>query len=297
MKTSSFVVILGAVVATGCSGESMDLFGPDLPVRGSGGAAGSTTGSKGGAAGVTTPPMASGGAGGASSTSAAASGSGGHATGSGGAAGSGGSGTNDAGPTPIDAAGTGGAGGGSVGTSACSGKSRKVTKADLFISDFENGSLHGWYDFGSTGPLNAIALVSPGAVGTVRAGHLAKVNLPSFGAGTGFGTGCWDVLSLDGISFWAKGTAGTDNVIQFQVAIPATHEVEVGGDCVAGCNDHFSKKVTLTSEWKEYTVRFSELTQAGFGAPAKYDGVMMALNWVFISGPSVDFSVDEVALF
>jgi hypothetical protein len=172
-----------------------------------------------------------------------------------------------------------------------------MTTADLFISDFENGSLHGWYDFGATGTLNDVALVSPGAVGTARAGRLAVANLPSFGAGMGFGTGCWDVSSLDGISFWARGTAGADNMIQFQVAIPATHEVEVGGDCVMKCNDHPSKKVTLTPDWRQYTVKFTELTQAGFGTPAKYDGVMMALNWVSISGPAVDFSVDEVALF
>src|SRR5258706_8757193 len=126
---------------------------------------------------------------------------------------------------------------------------------------------------------------------------MAASGLTSFGAGMGFGTGWWDVSSLEGISFWAKGTAGTDNTILVQVAIPATHSVEVGGDCVARCNDHPSAKVTLTPQWKLYTVAFSQLVQAGFGATAKYEGVMMALNWVSISGPSVDFSVDEVALY
>jgi hypothetical protein len=201
-----------------------------------------------------------------------------------------------AGARPTEAGGDGGMEG-SIGNGACAGKLRKMTAADLFISDFENGSLHGWYDFGAAGPLNKVAFAVPGAVGTLRAGRLAATELTSFGAGMGFGTGCWDVSSLDGISFWAKGAAGSDNVIQVQVAIPATHGVEVGGDCVARCNDHPSKRVTLTPQWKQYTVAFAELTQAGFGVAAKYDGVMMALNWVSISGPSVDFSVDEVALY
>jgi hypothetical protein len=292
MNTSSFMMIIAA--ATACSGESTDLFAP-LPPTGSGavGATTTTAGSKGGAGGAAVAATGSSGA------ISSATGEGGSAprSGSGGVADSGAPALEGGGAPPIDAAGTGGAEGGPFGTSACSGKSRMVTAADPFVSDFESGSLHGWYDFAATGALNDIAIVSPGAVGTLHAGHLAATNLPSFGAGMGFGTGCWDVSALDGVSFWAKGTAGADNVIQFQVAIPATHEIEVGGDCVERCNDHPSKKVALAPEWKQYVVRFSELAQAGFGAPAKYDGVMMALNWVSVSGPSVDFSVDEVALF
>ena len=66
---------------------------------------------------------------------------------------------------------------------------------------------------------------------------------------------------------------------------------------MSGCNDHPSKRVTLTPQWKQYTVAFSELAQAGFGVTAKYDGIMMALNWVSLAGPGVDFWVDEVALY
>src|SRR5260370_11335748 len=113
----------------------------------------------------------------------------------------------------------------------------------------------------------------------------------------GFGTGCWGVSSLDGISSWAKGCAGASSVVQFQVAIPATHGVPFGGDCTDKCNDHPSKKFTLAGDWKQYSVAFTELAQAGFGAPAKYNGVMMAMNWVSLSAPAVDFWLDEVALY
>jgi hypothetical protein len=82
-----------------------------------------------------------------------------------------------------------------------------------------------------------------------------------------------------------------------QVAIPATHAVADGGDCTTKCYDHPSKKVTLGAAWQQYNVKFSDLTQAGFGAPATYGGIIMALNWVSLEGPSVDFQVDEVSFY
>lgn len=181
--------------------------------------------------------------------------------------------------------------------SACTGKSRVMTMSDPFIFDFESGSLGGWYDYGANGALNALTIGSPGALGTQHAGHLAASGLSSFGGGMGFGTGCWDTSALDGISFWAKGTAGADNKVQFQVAIPATHAVANGGDCTAKCFDHPSKQLVLTADWQQYVVAFSDLAQAGFGAPAHYSGVIMALNWVSVDANAVDFDVDEIALY
>jgi hypothetical protein len=180
--------------------------------------------------------------------------------------------------------------------SACDGKTRQMTIADLYIADFVGGDRRGWYDYDSAGPLNLLVASSPGAVGTNRAGHLVAMGVKNVG-GAGFGTGCWDVSALSGISFWAKGTAGTDNMIQLQVALPATHSIAIGGDCVDKCFDHPSKRILLTPEWKQYTAAWSELAQAGFGAPAKFDGITMAINWVSLAGPNVDFWIDEVALY
>ena len=188
----------------------------------------------------------------------------------------------DAQPTPV---------------SACNGKSRIMTTANLFVADFEAAGTSGWYDYKASGAMNVLVAAAPGAVGTARGGHLAAGALTDFGGGMGYGTGCWDTSALDGFSFWAKGTAGGDNRIQFQVAIPATHAAANGGDCLTKCFDHPSKQIVLTSEWKQYTVSFTELTQAGFGAPAHYQGIIMALNWVSIAASSVDFWVDEVGLY
>ena len=190
-------------------------------------------------------------------------------------------------------------GGGDAGgpPSACTGKTRIMTTSDLFIADFEKSGLAGWYDYQANGALNLIALDAPGAIGTAHGGHLAASNLTLFGAGMGFGTSCWDTSALDGISFWAKGTAGSDNKFQFQVAIPQTHAVANGGDCVAKCFDHPSKQLVLTPAWTQYVVPFNQLAQAGWGTPASYSGVIMALNWVSVDAASVDFWVDEIALY
>lgn len=58
---------------------------------------------------------------------------------------------------------------------------------------------------------------------------------------------------------------------QIQIAIPATHAVANGGDCVEKCFDHPSKTITLTGEWNQYITTFAELEQAGFGNPARDD--------------------------
>ncbi|HEY2516035.1 MAG TPA: hypothetical protein VGI39_34425 [Polyangiaceae bacterium] len=184
-----------------------------------------------------------------------------------------------------------------AGTSACTGKTRVVSLGDSFIADFESGGVTGWYDYGASGGLNLLALGSPGAAGTAHAGHLAAGGLSSFGAGMGFQTPCWDTAAFDGIAFWAKGTAGSDNRFQFQVAIPATHAVANGGDCVSNCFDHPSKQLTFTPDWTQYVVPFTDLKQAGWGTPASYTGMIMALNWVSVDAASIDFWVDEVGLY
>jgi hypothetical protein len=286
-RNKLLILSIGLHATLACSGDAHDVFagGSIAATAGAGGtsAAVGSTGSTGqGPTGGATTAAGSSTAGAAPESTSTTAGS----TGAGGAAGAAGAGGGGADAGPSDGP-----------HSACDGKTRKITSLDPFIADFESGDMHGWYDFGATGALNLLTDGAPGAIGTARAGHLAAAALTSFGAGMGFGTGCWDVSSLDGVSFWAKGSAGVDNAVQFQVAIPATHGVQFGGDCVAQCNDHPSKKLMLTPQWKQYAVAFKDLTQAGFGTPAQYSGVMMALNWVSLSGPAVDFWIDEVALY
>ena len=183
-------------------------------------------------------------------------------------------------------------------TGACATKVH--TLVGNVIADFESGSLTDWYEYKdatASSTLNPIAIVMPGAAATTRAARLSGSGFQGFGAGLGVQLRCLDGTGHQGITFWAKGTAGTSNTIALQVAIPATHAVADGGDCTSKCYDHPSKKVLLGAAWQQYNVKFTDLAQAGFGTPATYDGIIMALNWVSIEGPSVDFQIDEIAFY
>lgn len=255
------------------------------------GSLGGTAGSVGGAAGAvgTAGAIGSAGAtGGAGRTGAAGVAGTAGAAGAAGAAGSAGvSGT----------AGMGGMGGMKVVTGACAGK---VHVAAGVIDTFEEGALTNWYEYKdstASATLNALAIVSPGAASTNKALHLSGSGFQGFGAGAGDMILCTDTSAFQGITFWAKGTSGTSNDIALQVAIPATQATADGGDCASACFDHPSKKVALTTAWQQYRVLFSDLAQVGFGAPAKYAGIIMALNWVSTEGPNVDFQIDEISYY
>jgi hypothetical protein len=247
------------------------------------GAAGATsTGGTSGAAGATSTGGTSGAAG---ATSAAGTNG---AAGTSGAAGNGGS----AGATS-----TGGTGG-KVVTGTCAGKLK--TAAALIDNLESGGALGNWYEYKDStanATLAALAISTPGANGTGKAIHLSGSGFQGFGAGMGQMMICTDASAFQGITFWAKGTSGTSNNIALQVAIPQTQAVADLGDCTSKCFDHPSKKVALTSSWQQYSVKFTDLAQAGFGNPATYSGIVMALNWVSIEGPNLDFQVDEISFY
>ncbi len=213
------------------------------------------------------------------------------ASGSGGAVGSGG------------ATGSGGSGGSTdarMVTGACAGKVRTLAAGDTLIADLESGSLTDWYAYhdptgGAT--LNPIAIVMPGANGTTRAARLSGQGFQSYGGAMGLSIHCTDAAVFHGISFWAKGTSGTDNRISLQVAIPQTQAVADGGDCSARCYDHPLKTVLLGANWQQYHVAFTDLAQSGFGDPATFQGMIMAMNWASLSGPNLDYSIDEIAFY
>jgi hypothetical protein len=262
----------GAAGATGTGGA------------GTTGAGGSTGGAGAGAAGTTGSAGASGGAGatGTAGTTGAAGTAG--ATGAAGTTGSAG------------ATGAGGTGG-KVVTGACAGKVKTAASA---IATFENGVLTDWYEYKdstATSTLAPLAIASPGANGTSKAIHLSGSGFQGFGAGMGTMMICTDTSAFQGVTFWAKGTSGTSNNIALQVAIPQTQAVADLGDCTTKCYDHPSKKVALTASWQQYSVKFTDLAQAGFGNPASYGGIVMALNWVSLEGPNLDFQVDEISFY
>jgi len=272
-RISTLSLSMGTVLAvwtmtSGCSSGESDP--SSNPSGGSGGAGGSVAGSSG--------------SGGSSAT-------GGSGSGTGGASGSGTGGSSGA-----------GSGGTSSTPSVCDNNVHELTAAEAFVDDFETTTrFAGWYSFADTTTFTEIAAASGGAVSTTMAGHVSGTGVKAptaggFGAGFGFGMkdaakACAGISAFDGVSFWAKGTAGTDNTLKFQAVLAATQAVADGGDCTANCYNHPSKTITLTPDWTHYTVLWSELA-----GTHTVDGVILGLNWI-TAGPDFDVWIDEVTLF
>ncbi len=252
-----------------------------------------------------TPGGSSGAAG--SSGSSGASGSGtGASGGSGGSSGSGGASGSSAGGTGGGgSAGTSGSGG-SAGTSSipsvCDNNVNELPLAEAFVDDFETATrFPGWYSFADTTTMTAIARGPGGALSTSMGAHFVASGIKAptaggFGAGFGFGMKdaqmrCAGIAAFDGVSFWAKGTAGANNALTFQAVLAVTQAKMDGGDCTANCYNHPAKAITLTADWKQYTVLWTELT-----GTHKVNGVILGLNWI-TPGPALDIWIDEVTLF
>jgi hypothetical protein len=150
-----------------------------------------------------------------------------------------------------------------------------------------------------------------GAVGTAHCGHYAGTGAKVTSAG-GFGVGtvynvaidpaaqiyCIDVSQFDGVSFWAKAaTAGSQVSLNF--VLPETNMQSTdamgrpnGGDCVMSCYNHPKVVITLTADWAQYAVKFSDAT----GGSAKVGNRIQELAWLSPDS-NWDFSIDELSFY
>jgi len=213
---------------------------------------------------------------------------------------SGGTTTTTSGGTTSSSSGTGG----SSAPSICDNNIHELTIDNAFVDDFETDKVFpGWYSFADTdtAKFSKIAREAGGALKTLMAGHVSATGIKAptaggFGAGFGFGMKdanmtCAGVKAFDGVSFWAKGTSAADNALRFQVVVAATQAKADGGDCETNCYNHPGKSVTLTADWKQYSIKWSDLAGA-----VKVNGVILGFNWI-TTGPDFDVWVDEVSLF
>ena len=272
----------------------------------------------------TDAPNTTGGASGSGSGTAGATGTGGQTSGASGSdvvAGAGGSGMAGA-----DNTGSGGSGGGgNVQTGVCAGAgTRKVAIGDTKIDDFEGAMISpGWSSFSDVMPTpNSFKITQEagGAVGTAHSGHYmgtgAKTTAKGgYGVGTVFNVSidttakifCIDISAFDGVTFWAKGSTATSKV-NVNFVLPETNEqntVTGGGDCVkdSGCFNHPFKTVPITTEWAQYSVKFSEAAGGKYpsggpnaGGSATVKNVIQELVWITLE-ENWDFSLDEIQFY
>ncbi len=166
-------------------------------------------------------------------------------------------------------AGTGTGGTGSAAPSVCDGAAtHPLPIGEAYIDNFETTTrFESWYSFSDTTPPNMPKpeRVPMGALATGFSGHVTATGIKSskaMGYGAGFGFGlvdpalfkCVDLTAFDGISFWAKGTAGADNTLKFQIVSPLTQpsDSDPVGDCkpmTACAFAHPAKVITLKADW------------------------------------------------
>jgi hypothetical protein len=214
-----------------------------------------------------------------------------------------------AGTTGNGGSGTGGTTGGK---SVCDTGSRALPLAEAYIDNVESMvRWDSWYAFSDTTPPHTPAKdrLAMGALETSTSAHVAATGIKSptmmgFGAGIGFnlvnaasGETCLDVTAFDGISFWAKGTSGTANIVKFQAIVPATQPTSEmpPGDCkpmTACAYIHPAKSITLTEDWAHVDIKFSELTSAA----GKFAGNILGFN-IITPDAAWDIAIDEVTFY
>ncbi len=228
----------------------------------------------------------------------------GGATSQAGTSSSGGSATSAAGAAPSfsgTAPTSGGSPPGAAGTSATGGNANPGSRCPAIdpmalISDFETGKAEviatagrdgSWFLYsdgtGVQTPVKVantpLAAEAGGACGSGYAFHTTGMNFTVWGAGIGSDfapktAGArtpYDLSMYSGIALRAKSA----NTVPLRVSISDTNTAPEGMKCVdttdatnpARCGDYFGAEITLGADFQDFTLKFADMKQRGFGLP------------------------------
>ncbi len=145
------------------------------------------------------------------------------------------------------------------------------------------------------------------ATGFATSGALVGVDLNRKGAAANQRL-TYDASAYKAVHFWAKVEASSPTDAKF--AILDRHTDPGGalccpakGSCGSGnisnglCYDHFTRDLTLTHDWAEYTVQFSDLNQLGWGennVDALDAAHVFAMQFSWTSA-AMDLWIDDIA--
>lgn len=115
-----------------------------------------------------------------------------------------------------------------------------------------------------------------------------------WGGGMGFslnGQQAYDASVHTGVTFWAKGSA-----TEFRLLAADRYSSPGAGIC-SSCNDHFRALFDVTPQWKEYTIAWPELFQAGFGDrnPSVCPSALFGLQFQWPSNTDFELCIDDLA--
>jgi hypothetical protein len=118
-------------------------------------------------------------------------------------------------------------------------------------------------------------------------------------AGAGAAKGAYDASKYSGISFWAK--VGSGSVGAIRVNLGDKNTTPEGGICEAAkCSDDFGKDITVGNDWKQYSIKFSEMGQVGWSMvllPAIEKSAIYSVHFQTGKGSTFDIWIDDVAFF
>jgi hypothetical protein len=192
--------------------------------------------------------------------------------------------------------------------------------ADGNIDDFEDGNNQTnqeagrdgyWYiakdSNGSTftEPAEGFATAAGGADGSSTAVHIKGTTASGGDQAWGIELGMnfinaqgdlYDASKYKALSFKAKAGA-KDAEKQIRVSLADVNTHPTGAVCTA-CFNHFHSTITLTEDWKDYTIAFEDLKQrAGWGDPRPANvsaDKLINLNYQIGGGKPFDLWIDDL---
>lgn len=191
----------------------------------------------------------------------------------------------------------------------------KAVGEGWLVDDFEDGDLRTlridnragrWFTYDDATPGGVLNVqVEPSGAGSMAL-HVASRGWAEWGSGVGVTmrftvTGeevCYyDASHYEGIRFRARGSGAP----RLAVAEPSTTPLEGGGRCTpaVSCNDYHGVYLSLTNEWVEYRVPFTELNQVGWGTavgPAD-PSQLFAIHFQMGASRDSDIWIDDVGFF
>ncbi|WP_437670344.1 hypothetical protein [Sorangium sp. So ce131] len=258
----------------------------------------------------------------------------------GGGSGGTGSGTGTTGTGTDTGSGTGtgtgaGTGTGTTGatTSATTGGGEELPTISDLIDDMEDGDnairvVTGregyWYSFNDETPDAtqtpaagedadpfAMTALTPAREQSTKAACTKGSGFATWGAGIGF-----DLLSTDGvkaaydgsahqgITFWAKIAAGTEDSVKVMISDKST--TPEGGHCdpdaaEMGCNDNWARTITLTEQWQQFAIAFEDLKVGGWGLPPLTENIdataLYSIQFQVAQAVDFDFCIDDLGFY
>jgi hypothetical protein len=183
------------------------------------------------------------------------------------------------------------------------------------IDDFESGDLKlkpiagrmgSWVGVSSTPAATWFGEASAKCVARgMRSGHLTSttptanypvnwnaVLIDPFGAANG-----WDASAYIGFSFWIAAGVTQETPMETPIGV-TTVDTVMGGSVCSVCGDYYAipanMRIPLTHSWTRWVIKFSELSQYGFGVPQVPLDRRKLVSIMIWPMPQFDIWIDDI---